>query len=81
MGQATTGTFRPTPLGIAIVESKLVPAKPLLNDPDRTMQRRHEKSLDARCDADGDADSCAKKRKELAERAEAVTRRWSGALR
>lgn len=31
MGRATTGTFRSTPLGIVIKESKVAPAKPLLD--------------------------------------------------
>ena len=31
MGRATTGTFRSTPLGIVIAESKLAPAGPLLD--------------------------------------------------
>ena len=31
MGRATMGTFQTTPLGIVIAESKLTPAKPLLD--------------------------------------------------
>lgn len=31
MGKATTGTFRSAPLGIVVAESKLTPARPLLD--------------------------------------------------
>ena len=31
MGRATTGAFRTTPLSIVMAESKLTPAKPLLD--------------------------------------------------
>lgn len=65
MGRATTGNFRSTPLGIALAESKLAPAKPLLD----CRQAKFMQRLMARPKGHhGPEENLERKRSELTER-------------